>query len=364
VNVGFYNYYENCNKNRMFEDPSAHTVGDNLTYPFVHLFKTAVDAGINISTIDTNLLESYDKIFFFDFPKEDNLYFKQLVEAGHDNLYLFIYESEIIMPNNWDRSNYKYFKKVFTWNYEMVDNKKIFQYYFPIKVLKTNDFDLNKKNKLCAMVASNKFNYHPLELYSARFEALRWFERYHPEDFDLYGYGWEEQAKETLSTHWSTDEGIERRNARPKEDPYISYRGSVDSKIETLKNYKFSICYENARDIPGYLTEKIFDSFFAGCIPIYWGEPNIKDFIPPETFIDKRDFDSYHELYDHIKNMSHGEYVNRISAIKEFVLSDGIYPYGEENFTRIIMNEIQGKEQKQESSTSIINRLMKIFKRI
>jgi hypothetical protein len=42
----------------------------------------------------------------------------------------------------------------------------------------------------------------------------------------------------------------------------------VDSKKNTLEKYKFSICYENARDIPGYITEKIFDCFFAGCVPI------------------------------------------------------------------------------------------------
>jgi hypothetical protein len=63
-----------------------------------------------------------------------------------------------------------------------------------------------------------------------------------------------------------------------------------------LEKYKFSICYENARDTPGYITEKIFDCFFAGCVPIYWGANNITDHIPKECFIDKRDFEDYKVL--------------------------------------------------------------------
>lgn len=44
----------------------------------------------------------------------------------------------------------------------------------------------------------------------------------------------------------------------------------ADDKIEFLRQYRFNICPENS-DTPGYVTEKLFDSFEAGCIPIYWG---------------------------------------------------------------------------------------------
>ncbi len=52
-----------------------------------------------------------------------------------------------------------------------------------------------------------------------------------------------------------------------------------DDKIKYLSNYKFNLCPENS-DYPGYCTEKLFESFEAGCIPIYWGcnnnpEPDI-----------------------------------------------------------------------------------------
>ena len=44
---------------------------------------------------------------------------------------------------------------------------------------------------------------------------------------------------------------------------------SVNDKIEWLKSYKFNICFENS-SYPGYLTEKLFDAFMGGCVPIYW----------------------------------------------------------------------------------------------
>ena len=49
-----------------------------------------------------------------------------------------------------------------------------------------------------------------------------------------------------------------------------------DRKNDFLKQYRFNICPENS-DTPGYVTEKIFDSVQAGCIPIYWSEKNLSE---------------------------------------------------------------------------------------
>lgn len=44
----------------------------------------------------------------------------------------------------------------------------------------------------------------------------------------------------------------------------------VEDKIDFIKNYYFNICPENSY-ANGYITEKLFDSCVAGCIPIYYG---------------------------------------------------------------------------------------------
>lgn len=59
-----------------------------------------------------------------------------------------------------------------------------------------------------------------------------------------------------------------------------------DNKIDYLKQFKFTICPENI-SVKGYTTEKLFQAFDAGCIPIYWGGENIpeKDIINPKSYI-------------------------------------------------------------------------------
>lgn len=51
--------------------------------------------------------------------------------------------------------------------------------------------------------------------------------------------------------------------------------GRIGNKLEWLKDYKFHLCFENST-YPGYLTEKLFDAFSAGCVPIYWGDTSLR----------------------------------------------------------------------------------------
>lgn len=46
-----------------------------------------------------------------------------------------------------------------------------------------------------------------------------------------------------------------------------------DNKVSFMSQYKFAICPENS-NTEGYVTEKIFDTFLSGCIPIYQGSNN------------------------------------------------------------------------------------------
>lgn len=49
----------------------------------------------------------------------------------------------------------------------------------------------------------------------------------------------------------------------------------LDIKQKWLEGYKFNICFENSSYL-GYLTEKLFDAYNAGCIPIYWGDTSLQ----------------------------------------------------------------------------------------
>jgi len=336
--IGFFNYYEAYNKNKMFTDKSS-PIGDDLSYSSVYMGKYLVKNGHKINTIDMDNIRNFDAIVFMDFPTFNNKYFKQLVNDGFKNLYLLIYESKIIRPDNWNLKNHKYFKKIFTWNDKFVDNKKYFKINFSGKIPTDLNFNLNKKNKLCTMIAGHKLKSHPLELYTERIKAIRWFEQNHPEDFDLYGIGWDKYNFNGMLSRLNRFDAL-RKILKPR---YPSYKGSIESKKEVYKKYKFAICYENARDIPGYITEKIFDCFFAGCMPIYWGAPNVTDHIPKNTFIDRRKFKTYEELYNYLKNMSDEEYISYLDAIKSFIKSDKIYTFSAEYFAETLTQVILGE---------------------
>jgi hypothetical protein len=49
-----------------------------------------------------------------------------------------------------------------------------------------------------------------------------------------------------------------------------AFGNRIDDKHAILKEYRFNLCFEN--DVyPNYVTEKIFQSYAAECIPIWWG---------------------------------------------------------------------------------------------
>lgn len=97
---------------------------------------------------------------------------------------------------------------------------------------------------------------------------------------------------------------FEEFSARCPIDSGGSYRnnigGPVADKLAFQRQYRFSIAYENSRD-PGYVTEKIVDAFAAGTVPIYWGDPLIKQEFNPDSFVCADDYPDNAALIDAIE---------------------------------------------------------------
>lgn len=342
MKIAFHNLYEELNKNDfMFENHNA-PIGDNLLSPLIHLKINAAPRGLAIASTDIIIPEKADAIVFIDMPDENNIMLKRAI-ATLKPLYLLALESPLIRPQSFDVKNHAYFKKVFTWHDDLIqkDPQKYIKINYSFELPQYIDTDLSKKTKLCTTIAGYKHVQHPLELYSKRIEAIRWFEQHHPEDFDLYGIGWD-------SFRFRGPKIIRALNRiKPLTKllaPYFpSYKGKVERKKDVLSQYKFALCYENARDIPGYITEKIFDCFFAGCIPIYWGANNITDYIPAECFIDQRHFKSYEELYKYIHSISDTEYKFYLENIETFLKSTQAYLFSNNYFTDSILKSFDNE---------------------
>jgi hypothetical protein len=78
--------------------------------------------------------------------------------------------------------------------------------------------------------------------------------------------------------------------------------GAEDAKLTLMKSYKFNICYENKIQ-PGYVTEKILQAKAAGCIPIYLGDPMIKQEFDVRGFIDARNANTKEKLIALVKEV-------------------------------------------------------------
>jgi alpha(1,3/1,4) fucosyltransferase len=317
--------------NKLFDLKDEMINRDNCMYPFYLLKNKFETNGYRLATQDIHCIKDSEIVLYNEMP---------LLLPSHEDIqksYLLLFESELIRPDNWDLAKHQSFQKIFTWHDDFVDNKKYFKINFAQEIPKSITKELVQKEKLCTLIAGNKKVNHPLELYSKRIEAIRWFEQYHPKDFDFYGIGWDEYTHENRYIRFLLRKSKIAKFFKPH---FPSYRGKVKSKKEVLEKYKFAICYENARDIPGYITEKIFDCFFAGCVPIYWGANNITDHIPKECFINAKEFKNYIEIYDYMATLVDNDYIAYLNNISSYLESEKVKNFSSENFSDTLLNEI------------------------
>lgn len=78
----------------------------------------------------------------------------------------------------------------------------------------------------------------------------------------------------------------------------ISVQGE-QGKIDFLSYRKFNICFEPYK-YPGYTTEKIMHAFYAGTIPIYWGNELVSSDFNRDAFINVHDFNTFQDAIDYI----------------------------------------------------------------
>lgn len=70
-----------------------------------------------------------------------------------------------------------------------------------------------------------------------------------------------------------------------------------------MSQYKFVLAIENTVT-ESYVTEKLFYALDSGAVPIYFGAPNVLDFVPPHSIIDGTKFRSMEELASYVKALA------------------------------------------------------------
>lgn len=240
-----------------------------------------------------------------------------LTKYPKEKLILFVWEPPSVLQNNYNKVFHDYYGNVITWSDDMLDQgtqeTKYFKYHYPYLADMIRDTVSFENRKLCTLISANKNSDYENELYSERLNTINFFEDLGSYDFDFYGMFWDKSR-------------------------FKNYKGTVPNKVNVMKNYKFCICYENTKNIRGYVTEKIFDCFKAGCVPVYWGAPNILEYIPEDCFINRTNFKSDMELYKFMQSMSKQTYENYLANIRSYLASQKAKLYSIDNFAKVFLD--------------------------
>ncbi len=252
------------------------------------------------------------------------IFYESCIKKGLlDKMVLMLWEGPSVSPGNYDKYLHVKFNHILTWADAYVDDIKYKKFYLPVSRQESiKEIVPFKNKKLLINISINKNSNFKRELYSERRKTMEYFDKNFSNDFDLYGLGWNK-----LMQGYNYKFGC--------------YRGSLKNKIDVLSNYKFALAYENLRDEPGYITEKIFDCLRAGTVPIYWGASNINDYVDQAAFIDRRKFRSNKELANFITSVSENDYQNYVTAGQRYLASDKFKLFLPDHFVTTVINALK-----------------------
>jgi hypothetical protein len=185
-------------------------------------------------------------------------------------------------------------------------------------------FDRPREVSLKRLLAGVRYRAVARDRYRTRLRAIKAFSAL--DDFDLYGEGW-------ATRHPAVEPALHAAAQRV-------YRGVVDEKLSLLAGYRFALVFENTH-FPGYISEKLFDCFFARCIPIYSGAPDIAQYVPPPAFIDARQFATFPELEHFLRGITEADARRYVAAAHAFLMSPAYESFCVDRFARDVVDALQ-----------------------
>jgi hypothetical protein len=286
-------YYED----RLFDTSDAILNRDDSLVPYARLRHAFREAGKELRTADYLMKAPAGKKIsnYYSLGVLDN--YRALLERADVRLKAFvIFEPPVVDPRIYKalpeltsafEAVYVHNTKGDGYSLKGVDTSKLRQLHWPQPRDKVIAQLWERTQRLDRIVVINGNHIPrkvPNELYSKRIEAMVGLAALGI--VDLYGRGW---AK------WWSRASMWLPYWKNRKTLMSIYKGACDSKFEVLSQYKFCLCFENMA-MQGYITEKIFDCFYAGTIPLYLGATDIADLVPADAYIDCRKFSSWEQM--------------------------------------------------------------------
>lgn len=313
--------------------PGAGPQGGEFYLPYTLIRDELRHYGIELHTAD--LCRSEDTVF--------ELHVNAQRQVPERPAYAYLYEDPLVRPRNAEAAVLARYRRCFTWNEEVVDGQRVIKLDIPNELSHLPFTGWDERDLFCVMIASNKalLRPDPRGLHHRRVRTARHFEAHAPELFSLYGAGWDQPGVRPGVLGRALKRLHEwRTRLLPGPPAFPSWKGRLESKADTLRRARFSIAYENVRGSRGYLTEKIFDCFVHGCVPVYLGTPGATAGIPADCFVDADRFGSEAELLDHLRDIDRDRFAAMQAAIAGFLDSPAAQRYTRQHFARALVEGI------------------------
>lgn len=289
---------------------------DNCNEPHRLLKAKLAEVGINLNTVDIAATSIIDVLICTRHDYQiGNI--RRIVKAHDCACIYWVTEEETVCPLHEKRFlNDPMYDVVLTWRSDFIDNKNFMRCFYPspIKVLDKIDFVIENKKRRLNIINSFKKSRSKkkLDLYNYRIEVAQSLAE--KDACDIYGAGWPSTT--------------------------TNYMGRIESKKNIQSKYLFTLCIENTLGEPGAITEKIFDAFEAGSIPLYLGASDIADYVPENSFIslnERRSADEIISIIDECSNETASDY---LESIWDFIGSPAYETFNSVGFVESVQNAI------------------------
>ena len=142
------------NNNRLFDATDPVLNRDDCLLPYIILREKFRQAGFDLNTSDIIDPLECEIVLFHNMPENMPL------PALRNRAYLRLTEASVTRPDNWHLNRHKYFRRVFTWHDDLVDNNRYIKTNFP-QIFPTKILNSMRDRRLCCLIARNKrLNHH------------------------------------------------------------------------------------------------------------------------------------------------------------------------------------------------------------
>ncbi len=342
-------------QDRLFDPSSAQGIGDEANAPFLHLHRWFTDRGVRVHTADRLLRREVGGRL--NIVMSFGLRGRYHALSRRDDVVLsafFAFESPVVDPAMYRAlpDVTRRFKRVYSFSdpeslIPVVGQRlalRRFELPYPLEGVR-EDLWQREDRKFLVMINNNRLPaLYWNELYTERMRAVEFFAR--TNEIDLYGRAWDGPSFLMGMPPWLPGTAhhlhrwLRRQWQRLRPDPLLVaarrvYRGFVPSKAKALSEYTFTLCFENVV-LNGWITEKLFDCLVVGTIPIFWGAPDVLDFVPAGCFIDMRQFGGYEDLRAFLKGLSPSAIAAYRENGKAFLKSPAFRRFSKQTFSELL----------------------------